>query len=42
MPGLMSIREEYGDSKPLNRRKNCGLFTHDYSNSGYLLKHWFI
>ena len=22
MPGLMSIREEYGDSKPLNRRKN--------------------
>ena len=32
MPGLMSIREEYGDSKPLNSAR-IGLFTHDYSNS---------
>jgi adenosylhomocysteinase len=32
MPGLMSIRKEYGPQQPLKRRKNCRLFTHDHSN----------
>ena len=32
MPGLMAIREQYGDSKPL-ASKHYGLFTYDYSNS---------
>jgi len=34
MPGLMSLREEYGDSQPL-RSKNSRLFTYDYSNGNF-------
>ena len=32
MPGLMSIREEYGSSKPLAGSKNCWMFAYDNSN----------
>ena len=35
MPGLMSLREEYGDSQPLKGAQNCGMFTHDDSNSSF-------
>ena len=32
MPGLMSLRDEYGDSQPFKRSKNCRMFTYDDSN----------
>jgi adenosylhomocysteinase len=34
MPGLMSLREEYGASKPLSRCTHRGLFAHDHPNGG--------
>ena len=33
MPGLMSIREEFGKEKPLRGCKNCRLSSYDDSNS---------
>ena len=33
MPGLMALREEYSETKPLKRRKNYWLFTYDHPNS---------
>ena len=33
MPGLMAIRNEYGNKKPLKGSENLRLFTHDYPNS---------
>ena len=32
MPGLMALREEYGDSKPLDGAKNCRMSSYDNSN----------
>jgi adenosylhomocysteinase len=33
MPGLMSLREEYGDEQPL-KGAHCGMSSHDHSNRG--------
>ncbi len=30
MPGLMSLREEYGEAKAAERRAHCGLAAHDH------------
>ena len=38
--GLMSIREEYGDSKPLKRHRIAGCLHMTIQTA--LLKHWFI
>ena len=35
MPGLMSIRKEFGDTKAITRGKNSRLFTYDYSNCSF-------
>ncbi|MEJ7678644.1 MAG: adenosylhomocysteinase [Segetibacter sp.] len=34
MPGLMSIREEYGACSTIERCPHCRLSSHDHSNSG--------
>ena len=34
MPGLMALRAEYGESKPLKRVAHRRLFAHDHSNGG--------
>ena len=34
MPGLMSLREEFGAKKTIKRFTNCGLSSYDNSNSG--------
>ncbi|MEI2711545.1 MAG: adenosylhomocysteinase [Chitinophagaceae bacterium] len=35
MPGLMSIRAEYGSNSTFKRCTNCWLFTHDHSNCSF-------
>ena len=35
MPGLMALREEYGESEPLSGRKNSWLFAYDNTNSSF-------
>jgi adenosylhomocysteinase len=32
MPALMGLRRKYAASKPLSRRKNYRLYSHDHSN----------
>ena len=32
MPGLMSVRDEYGDAQPAQRCQNCWLPAHDNPN----------
>ena len=34
MPGLMAMRERYGDAKPLRRRPDRGLAAHDRADRG--------
>ena len=34
MPGLMALREEYGQEQPLKRCTNRRLFAHDHTNGG--------
>lgn len=34
MPGLMSLRAEFGESQPLEG-PDCRIFAHDHSNGGF-------
>ena len=34
MPGLMALREEYSESKPLSGTRIAGIAAHDHSDSG--------
>jgi S-adenosylhomocysteine hydrolase len=35
MPGLMALREEFGQTKAFKRRSYCWLSAHDHSNRSF-------